>query len=304
MPTYCIVCNQLLIDPQSIAEGIGPVCREKAIMSNDLNEVIKHLPGQHTQQSHGRRAAGGAGAAQDALNVGGNPTPEIPPYGPGNKITFYRKGGRRPGTVASVRPDGRLNVVGEDGKKYTVDPNRKRTKVQFVDKEPSSSISTKKKPEKKPAIQQKPEPVKTKPKPEKPAGMPKSHLADRDIQRLKDLENADYQSRTTKDWSFPESNIPTDITVWGDGVAGNLKKGTNFVGVEAMFKNTTEKMAEQWLRGRMNAELGPAKAKKGTYTVMQAGDYHDDWVSATVEFNRHQLDWVNKNTRGSAPWEQ
>ena len=127
----CLVCGLPLTDPLSKSYGIGPICREKAIMANNLDEVLKHLPGQHSQASHSRRAVGGITGAQDALNASGNPKVYEGKLETDDRISFYRKGGRRKGYVVGRRRDGRYDVQGYDGKKYIVDPNRKRTNVKL-----------------------------------------------------------------------------------------------------------------------------------------------------------------------------
>jgi len=90
-------------------------------------------------------------------------------------------------------------------------------------------------------------------------------------ERLKGLATDDYQKRVG---DYPRSGIPTSIQVWEENRS---------ISVEAMFKNTSEKTADRWMRRFLSGKVGEP-AKNAKYQAYQSGDYHDDWVTCVAEF--------------------
>lgn len=87
-------------------------------------------------------------------------------------------------------------------------------------------------------------------------------------QDVLDLETSDYQHR---DGNYPKSGIPDtiDVTELDDG---------NFT-VEASFKNTCEGDARDWLTNFVKDH----NLKIAKHAISwQDGDYHDDWVIASI----------------------
>lgn len=91
------------------------------------------------------------------------------------------------------------------------------------------------------------------------------------IDRLMHMSTDDYQNRKG---NYPRSDMPDTIDVYND---------SETIIVRADFKNTSEQIAEAWLRRTLRVKVGGA-ANQARYSTSQTGDYHDDWVCAEAEF--------------------
>lgn len=99
----------------------------------------------------------------------------------------------------------------------------------------------------------------------------KTKLNKTDIQTLRQLETSDYQNRRG---NYPSSNVPDCIDVYQDQTS---------LTVRAIFKNTSEKVAEKWLRQHLMVKVGDVSTK-ADYQTYQSGNYQDDWVTSEVTF--------------------
>lgn len=82
------------------------------------------------------------------------------------------------------------------------------------------------------------------------------------IEQIMNLQTDDYQNRRG---DYPSSNVPDSIQVYNNG---------KFIEIECEFKNTEERVAENWLDNKLT-EIGIQEFKIGT---SQNGDYQGDWV--------------------------
>lgn len=96
-------------------------------------------------------------------------------------------------------------------------------------------------------------------------------LTSKNIQILRQLETSDYQNRKG---NYPRSDVPDNIDVFVDN--------KNLI-LNAMFKNTSEKIAEKWMRQYLMAKVGDVSTK-ANYSTYQSGDYADDWVTVSITF--------------------
>lgn len=93
------------------------------------------------------------------------------------------------------------------------------------------------------------------------------------LTRLKTLNNQDYQNRKG---NYPKSDIPTDIRVQSNEII-------------ISFKNTSEEIAKRFAENLLKAKSGELKIPKNmniNIRTYQDGDYHDDWVCATITLDR------------------
>lgn len=96
-------------------------------------------------------------------------------------------------------------------------------------------------------------------------------LTSKNIEVLKNMATSDYQNRRG---NYPRSDVPDAIYVYVDDKNLTL----NF-----SFKNTSEKVAEKWLRQHLMVKVGDVSTK-ADYQTYQSGDYTDDWVTSEVTF--------------------
>lgn len=89
---------------------------------------------------------------------------------------------------------------------------------------------------------------------------------------LNAMATNDYQKRGG---NYPRSGVPDYISVadYHDQIK-----------LTAEFKNTSEGVAENWLRNHVQSVAGKI-ANSGVYETWQSGDYKDDWVTVTATLN-------------------